>query len=254
MKVQILGGGCDKCKKLLANAEEAARLNGLECDFEKVTDMETIANMGVIVTPALAFDGKVVSSGKVLSVEEISSLFSGRPCGCGCHAVAMAGETKTQCCCQGTAKGGFLKRIFTSLLLVLVIGSILYAINRERKGTAMQKPVDAQDTVTERIVPQTTSEMLTVYYFHGTQRCMTCNAIEKLTREAVGESEGVQFVSVNMDDPQNEHFIKDFQLVSRVVVMEHGDKFEKFDRVWQLVRNPEDFTAYIRDGMERMVK
>ncbi|MBO7091653.1 MAG: thioredoxin family protein [Victivallales bacterium] len=64
MKVQILGGGCDKCKKLLANAEEAARLNGLECDFEKVTDMETIANMGVIVTPALAFDGKVVSSGR----------------------------------------------------------------------------------------------------------------------------------------------------------------------------------------------
>lgn len=73
-RLQILGGGCPKCKKLAENAESAAKALGVEYELEKVTDINTIMEFGVMITPALAVDGEVKASGKVLSVEQIKSL------------------------------------------------------------------------------------------------------------------------------------------------------------------------------------
>ena len=243
MKIQILGSGCRKCKELYTNAEKAVKLSSVECELEKVTDIEKIVAMGVMTTPALAIDGKVVSSGKVLTAEEISqylapehSCCSGSSCSC------QSEPTEPPCCCGGKKKGGFFKKIITIILLLFVAGSILYIIERENKT------VPGKQT---EVLP---ADVLKVYYFHGTKRCMTCNTIEKLTRDAVGNSENVKFISVNVEEPQNEHFIKDFNLVNRSVVMERNGKFEKFDRVWELVRTPEEFSAYIKSGVERLSK
>ena len=76
MKIQVLGTGCPKCKKLAANAEEAAKGLGLDVEIEKVTDIDKIIDFGVMSTPSLAIDGKVVVVGKVPSVEEIKKLLS----------------------------------------------------------------------------------------------------------------------------------------------------------------------------------
>jgi small redox-active disulfide protein 2 len=74
MRIQVLGTGCPKCKKLTDNVEAAAKVLGIEQKIEKVTDLNQIMSFGVMMTPALAIDGKVVSSGKVLSVDEIKQL------------------------------------------------------------------------------------------------------------------------------------------------------------------------------------
>ena len=72
-KIQILGTGCPNCEKLAANAEVAAtEVGGYE--IEKVTDVKEIMQFGVMLTPALAVDGKVKTAGKVLSSEEIRAL------------------------------------------------------------------------------------------------------------------------------------------------------------------------------------
>ena len=76
MKIQVLGTGCPKCKKLAANAETAAKELGLAVEIEKVTDIDKIIDFGVMSTPSLAIDGKVVVVGKVPSVEEIKKLLS----------------------------------------------------------------------------------------------------------------------------------------------------------------------------------
>lgn len=76
MKLQVLGTGCPKCKKLAANAEEAAKGLGLDVEIEKVTDIDKIIDFGVMSTPSLAIDGKVVVVGKVPSVEEIRKLLA----------------------------------------------------------------------------------------------------------------------------------------------------------------------------------
>ncbi len=74
MTIQILGTGCPKCKALEANAKAAIEKAGLDAEVVKITDTNDIADMGVMVTPALAVDGTVKKAGKILSVDEIIAL------------------------------------------------------------------------------------------------------------------------------------------------------------------------------------
>lgn len=74
MLIKILGTGCPKCKKLEENARTAIAELGIEAAIEKVTDLDRIMDFGVIMTPALVINEKVVSSGKLLSPQEIAIL------------------------------------------------------------------------------------------------------------------------------------------------------------------------------------
>ena len=76
MKIQILGTGCPKCKKLAENAEAAAQALGIEYEIEKVTDINEIMKAGVMMTPALVVDGDVKSAGKALSADDIKKFIS----------------------------------------------------------------------------------------------------------------------------------------------------------------------------------
>jgi len=73
-KIQILGTGCAKCEKLAANAKEAADNLGLDYELVKIKDLNEIMGFGVMSTPALAIDGKVLSAGKVPSPADIEKL------------------------------------------------------------------------------------------------------------------------------------------------------------------------------------
>jgi small redox-active disulfide protein 2 len=75
-KIQILGTGCPKCKKLAENVESAAKLAGLEYEIEKVTEINEIMKFGVMMTPALVIDGQVKTVGKVVSTEDIKKMLS----------------------------------------------------------------------------------------------------------------------------------------------------------------------------------
>ena len=75
-KIQILGTGCPKCKKLAENAEAAAKELGIEFEIEKVTDINEIMKFGVMMTPALVVDGDVKVVGKVPSPDEINRMLT----------------------------------------------------------------------------------------------------------------------------------------------------------------------------------
>lgn len=74
MKIEILGAGCPKCKQLTANAEAAVKELNIQVEIGKVTDIDKIIEYGVMMTPALAVNGIVVSSGKVISKDEIKKI------------------------------------------------------------------------------------------------------------------------------------------------------------------------------------
>lgn len=74
MIIEIFGSGCKKCITLGDNARAAAEAAGKTARIVKVTDFAEIAAYGVMSTPGLVVDGKVLSAGKVLSVEEIGRL------------------------------------------------------------------------------------------------------------------------------------------------------------------------------------
>jgi small redox-active disulfide protein 2 len=73
-KIQILGTGCPKCKKLTELAEQAAKELGMEYELEKVTQINDIMKFGVMITPALVVDGKVKVAGKVPSIEQLKEM------------------------------------------------------------------------------------------------------------------------------------------------------------------------------------
>lgn len=74
MKIEILGTGCAKCKKLYENTLEAVKLSGKDAEVGKVEDIKQIMEYGVMATPAIVVDGEVKASGKLLSPDDIKKL------------------------------------------------------------------------------------------------------------------------------------------------------------------------------------
>jgi len=75
-KIEILGTGCPKCDKLKSQVDEVVAEMGLECQVEKVHDIQKIMAYGVMMTPALVVDGDVKVSGKVPSLEELRNILA----------------------------------------------------------------------------------------------------------------------------------------------------------------------------------
>lgn len=73
-RVKILGSGCAKCNQLEARTLEALKQLGMDTAIDHITDFAQIAAYGVMTTPALVVDGKVVSFGKVLKTDEVAAL------------------------------------------------------------------------------------------------------------------------------------------------------------------------------------
>jgi len=76
MTIQILGSGCPKCRLLEEHAREAVAELGIQAEFQKVQKIDEIMAMGVMMTPALAVDGQVKSSGRVLTKDQVKALLS----------------------------------------------------------------------------------------------------------------------------------------------------------------------------------
>ena len=95
------------------------------------------------------------------------------------------------------------------------------------------------------------------YYFHGSFRCATCNAMEKFSREAIDTnfkdavaSGKLEFKSVNVEDRWNEHFVKDYQLYTKTLILssiKDGKevKSQNLDKIWEYARNKQKFVDYV---------
>jgi len=102
------------------------------------------------------------------------------------------------------------------------------------------------------------STQVIVYYFHTTSRCPTCYKIEQYTQEAVEQYFNEEilagtliFKTINFDEKENKHFIKDYQLYTKSVVIsmiKEGKevKFNNLTKIWEYVRDKEKFYEYIK--------
>ena len=110
-----------------------------------------------------------------------------------------------------------------------------------------------------------TPDRVAAYYFHGDFRCATCRKLEEYTRAAIEEGfpselkDGrLSFEAVNVDRPENRHFIQEYSLVSKSVVLslKAGDRelrFKNLDLIWQLVRSRETFIAYVQGETKKFL-
>ena len=74
MKIEILGTGCPKCKKLFEAAQQAVKELGVEAEVTKVEDINEIMKFNIMMTPALAVDGEVKVTGRIPRPEEIKKM------------------------------------------------------------------------------------------------------------------------------------------------------------------------------------
>lgn len=74
MNIKVIGTGCEKCDKLYANVQEAVNRVGCEAEIEKIEDLMEIVKLGVMTSPSLMVDGKLVVSGRIAKAEEIEKL------------------------------------------------------------------------------------------------------------------------------------------------------------------------------------
>ena len=99
---------------------------------------------------------------------------------------------------------------------------------------------------------------IVVYYFHTTFRCPTCYKIEQYTQESVEKyfdkeikAGTISFMAVNVEREKNKHYVKDYQLFSKAVVIsmiKEGKevKFNNLTKIWEYVRDKEKFYEYIK--------
>ena len=149
------------------------------------------------------------------------------------------------------------KRIVTIVLALFALGSLGYAVYTSVAASGATAASGAATT------QQASGQCVTVYYFHGNARCMTCRAIEAQTREAVQSafaselaSGRVRLETVNVEEPGNEHFVADFRLAMKTVVIARSrngevEQWEQMNEVWSLVRSPDEFGRYLDDGVRR---
>jgi hypothetical protein len=122
------------------------------------------------------------------------------------------------------------------------------------------------DAMAQEPAADTVADGVVAFYFHGNVRCATCKKIEAYADEAVHsgfpeafEEGALAWRVVNIDDEGNKHFIQDFQLVTRSVVLAEfrdGDvvRWQNLDKVWQLVRDKERFVSYVQDGTKAFLE
>lgn len=147
-----------------------------------------------------------------------------------------------------------IKHIIKNLLLVFVLISVGFALGKHRTG--------AHETISPAI-PEVMHETVNVYYMHATFRCVTCNAIEKMTRQLLDAKYKklltagiIKFAEV--DFQKNEPLAKQFDISSSCVVaakIKDGKiiQHERLDKVWELLNSPAEFDAYISQAINRLL-
>jgi hypothetical protein len=143
------------------------------------------------------------------------------------------------------------------VLLGFVAVSIGWFVAREATNT--------QDSG-EIVQAQAPERQVMVYYFHRTARCATCLKIEELSKTSVEanfvpelQNGDLAFMTVNVEEQGNEHFVNDYDLVSQAVVLvdyREGvqEKWKSLDRTWDLVHTEDEFTVYVRDEVRAFLE
>jgi hypothetical protein len=160
-------------------------------------------------------------------------------------------------------------------LLAFVLASAVFLVAKESKRSGRVAASSPAPAVDARAAEGGTGgasagvargRKVIAYYFHGNFRCASCVKVEALSRKAVTEgvpedlkSGRLEFLEVNIDEPQNSHFAGEYQLSSQsLVIVEIRDgrrvRWQNLDKVWTLLDSEREFIPYVRAGVSGFLK
>lgn len=151
------------------------------------------------------------------------------------------------------------KKIITVLLAVFVVSSLVYMFVNESETTVESEKGNGTGAVGGS--SEADEDGVIVYYFHGDMRCQTCIKLESYARQALENffadklsSGEMAWKPVNIDKPENKHFIKRYSLVTKAVILsevENGSevRWKNLDLIWEKVDDKQDYIEYIKKGI-----
>ena len=155
-----------------------------------------------------------------------------------------------------------IKTIISILLLLFIVVSVVYMLAKE-----IRSPTESSDSErnlqpvvksNEQALKLMDSKVV-LYYFRGTARCPTCRKFESYSNEALQPAFAenlnngrLEWKVVNVDEPDNQHYVNDYQLYSKSIVIvkiQDGEQlaWKNLNKIWELVRNKDVFIKYIQD-------
>lgn len=169
------------------------------------------------------------------------------------------------------------KKLLTGTLSMVVVASLGMLLYREfgRGSVAGSAPALRMGASTAGVLPETTTRTgestgpgtrVVAYYFHGRVRCMSCVKIESLSGKAIRErfpeelrNGLLSYRGVNVDVPENRHFIDDYRLTSQsLVIVEFRDgrqvRWKNLEKVWTLLGSEKEFLPYVQEGVSSYLK
>jgi hypothetical protein len=143
---------------------------------------------------------------------------------------------------------------FTLVALLAAAGALF-----QPAGATGTQPAAPAGTALAAADSTSQAHRILAYYFHTTQRCATCRKIEAYTAEAIqtGFPEELKagrlvFRTLNVDEPDNKHFLKDYKLFTKSVVLVdeqpgRQSAWKNLPKIWELIGDKEKFVRYIQD-------
>lgn len=266
----VYGPGCAKCTALADVTKRAMQELHLDASLEKVTDAMQFAVAGVLVTPALAIDGKVLVSGRVPSRDEIKKILQ--------EAIQVDSSMQKSCCCSGTAdpalpqengshaketpccgggccsseaSGGSSgwKKAVAWVIVLFILLAIVKIINHRGTGTRGEPAATA---VTMQ------SGVEAVYYEYGV-RCPTCIRMETWTKEAIEKNFSIQLKEGKLafhTIPADKESVGKYELTTKSLLLKTWEdgketRWVNLDRIWDLSGNEQEFRAYVVQSVRK---
>lgn len=268
--IVVYGPGCAKCTALADVTKQAMQELHLDASLEKVTDAMQFAVAGVLVTPALVIDGKVLVSGRVPSRNEIKKILqeaiqvdSSRQKSCCCSGATdpalpqeNGSHAKEAPCCGGSycssevSKGSSgWKKAVVWVVVLLILLAIVKIINH--RGTEnREEPADTAVTMQ--------SGVEAVYYEYGA-RCPTYIRMETWTREVVEKNFPVQLEEGKLAFhaiPADKEAAGKYELVTKSLILKDWKdgketRWVNLDRIWDLSDKEQEFKAYVVQSVRK---
>jgi hypothetical protein len=158
-------------------------------------------------------------------------------------------------------------KVMISLLCIAVLLSIAATATADDSiAKAVGTIKDSVESAKDTLAADTSAHRYIAYYFHTTRRCPSCMKIEAYTKEAIDsgfvkalKNRSLEWQVVNTDEPENEHFLKDYQLFTKSVVLvdTRGGKQVKWTnlaKVWELLGDKAGFVKYVQDELSAFMK
>lgn len=264
LTIEVYGPGCKKCTFLYQLVQDVLQEQNIEADLKKISDPIQFAQKGVLMTPALSINGKIIFSGIIPAKDELvkiilsensdsSDMTKNKPacaCQCACATTDNSEKEEASCCSKGAPCS--IKKIITWILILIIILATIKIINRNLNPSPSEAPPTTQQNALQ-------SGLKVTYYMVGAQ-CPTCTRMKQWTEKTLKmhfPQELKEGALIFIPEVPSEDTMIKYELTTKSIVIEQYEnnqvtKSIVLDDLFDNNSSEEEFATYILEGINQL--